>query len=342
MKSEVFKDKKFERLYFRLIEKYNINLTLELKNAIKIILAEQDENNKKMLIEQIKEVFKLSDKQLEEYMQVVKMEILYITIVDDLNAIIELVSENSSLFGEMNEEILEIESLKNEFMDVLVQIDRVSKENKESEIEENANIHPELSSVSNFIILSEDVENDRISTLQSKSGKENMALLKILKEITILMNSNFESLRKSGKIHQINEPTKGGIIITEHNVAYERIGGSTSKVDYIRVPICKENKERLSKKYQNNNWRYLILIIGFGDFKNEGISEYKLYDNLRRKLLINIEEIERIIEIFSKPFTEESFKIATDMIEQGFSSIKSLSINPLNPLPISKQIKFNK
>lgn len=43
-------------------------------------------------------------------------------------------------------------------------------------------------------------------------------------------------------------------------------------------------------------------------------------------------EIERIVEVFNKPFTPETFEIACSMIERGANITRLLNEDPYSPL----------
>jgi len=244
MKKSIFGNNKIEGIYVHLIQKYNKEITTNMKNAIKIILSEKDIDNRNMLINQVKDIYQLTDKQLEEYILVIKLELLYTIMMDNLSAISELLSENNDLFGDMEEEMLEINNMRQEIEDILVKIDEISKEKITLEETDN-NEYQELSSVSNFIILLDKIEEDRIKTIYSRSGKGQIAMSSILKEMNLFMNSNYDSLRKKGKIHQLNDVNKTQIVITKHNLAYERIGSITTKITYIRVPLVPHSSQIL-------------------------------------------------------------------------------------------------
>ena len=158
----------------------------------------------------------------------------------------------------------------------------------------------------------------------------------------LLMHSSYELLRRNQKIHQINGSDRSQLVITKYNLAYERIGSGSTKISYVRVPVCSENSQFLSNKYNNKNWKYIMLIVGFGNFKNEGISEEKLYDRFRSKVFKDIKEIEKIIEIFNRPFNEETSEIACNIIEQGLMNIQSLTDDPNESLCKNKTNNIRK
>jgi len=192
----------------------------------------------------------------------------------------------------------------------------------------------ELSNSCNFIVYLSNVDNERNITISSKSGKGNAVIGNICKEIDLLRKSNYELLRQNSKIHQINDSLRrnSGVLLTSNNLAFERIGGGSTKVGYIRVPIVQSNLELLKKKYNNFNLRYLMLIICFGDFINDGIEEKRLYARFNSEADRYSEEIEDIIKIFREPFTPETFVLACSMIENGVDIVNSLRDNPMKSL----------
>lgn len=170
--------------------------------------------------------------------------------------------------------------------------------------------------------------------MESKSGNGILAMSGIAKEMSLLSKADYLSLRQSGKIHQIQEINKGhsGSVITSSNAAFERFGGGSTKIGYIRIPIIKENMELLRKKYNNENLGYLILAIGFGDFKNEGLDEKKLYEQFKGASDRYMDEIESIIKVFNEPFTPETFTLACSMIEHGVDVVDLLKNRPLESI----------
>ena len=119
---------KIKSIYIHLIKKYNKQITDNMKNAIKIILTEKDNDNRNMLITQVKNIYQLTDKQLEEYMLVIKLEMLYTIMMENLRTIHELLCENPDLFNDMTEEMLEINNMRQEIENVLVKINEITKQ----------------------------------------------------------------------------------------------------------------------------------------------------------------------------------------------------------------------
>ena len=74
------------------------------------------------------------------------------------------------------------------------------------------------------------------------------------------------------------------------------------------------------------------MVINFGDFKNEGIDERRLYQNFRIRTDKYEYEIEEVIRLFKEPFTPDSFEKACYMIENGISITNSLSTELLKSI----------
>ena len=257
----------------------------------------------------------------------------------ELDIILEMISEDRDLYSELEDEIKGIIERKKVIMGL---VDKFSSKDKQSgkysfiaDSSNDVKSYPvELSTDSNFIIYLSNVEKERLNTVSSKSGKGSSVMGSRCKEITILNKSNYELLRQNGKIHQINVSGKRytGRVLTSDNIAYERIGGVCTKVAYARIPILQSNLELLKGKYKNTQLRYIMVVICFGDFKSGGINEEKLYERFNLTATDNMNELEKIIKIFKEPFIPETFEEACSIIERGVDITKLLSDSPMKSL----------
>lgn len=332
-------DESFEKIYLNLISRYSETLKGTLRKMLEVAITLKDDESKRLQYEAIKETFNLNDKELTDYLLIVRIEKMYMDMNQELDIILEMISEDKDLYSELEDEIKGIIERKKVILSL---VDKFSSKDKQSgkysfiaDSSNDAKSYPvELSTNSNFIIYLSNVEKERLNTVSSKSGKGSAVMGSICKEITILNKSNYELLRQNGKIHQINVSGKRytGRVLTSDNIAYERIGGVCTKVAYARIPILQSNLELLKGKYKNTQLRYIMVVICFGDFKSEGINEEKLYERFNLTATDNMNELEKIIKIFKEPFTSETFEEACSIIERGVDIIKLLSDSPMKSL----------
>ena len=333
-------DESFDNILSSLTSRYGNTLKGALLKMLEVTVSLKDDESKKLQCEAIKETFNLTDEELNDYLLIVKIKKMYQTLEEDLEMILEMISDDESLYNDLSEEINEIVARKNM---ISALIDKhfgkiEEKPNKYSFSHNPSNVEPtypvELSTNCNFLLFLSNVDELRENTVSSKSGKGQESMMSICKELKSLEQINYELLRQGGKIHQINEVAKPmtGRLLTSYNVAFERIGKITSKIGYIRIPILKENVEVLRRKYNNNNLRYLIIVISFGDFKNDSINEKVLYERFNLTADKSMIDMEDIIKIFNKPFIPETLEKACSMIESGADITRHLKESPMTPI----------
>jgi len=167
----------------------------------------------------------------------------------------------------------------------------------------------------NLIIYAKHIDDSRNRTRNARSGRENEAQKKVANLIRLLRDSDYQSLRKKGLMHQLKTIANDECYID--NNAFERIGGGTTKVNFIRVPISEKNRETI-KQYTRSDFNTLFLIISYGDFKNEQISEKKFYNMVCSDMEKNKDTIVEIINLFKNDFTDQTLSIAMEIINNGF------------------------
>lgn len=167
----------------------------------------------------------------------------------------------------------------------------------------------------NLIIYAKHIDDSKNRTRNARSGRENEAQKKVANLIRLLRDSDYQSLRKKGLMHQLKTIANDECYID--NNAFERIGGGTTKVNFIRVPISEKNRETI-KQYTRSDFNTLFLIISYGDFKNEQISEKKFYNMVCSDMEKNKDTIVEIINLFKNDFTDQALSIAMEIINNGF------------------------
>lgn len=333
---EIGFDEAFDNILNSLTSRYSDILKGALLKMLDVAVSLNDDESKRLQCEAIKETFNLTDKQLNDYLLIVKIKKMYQSLQEDLEVILDMIKEDERLCEDSADVIKEIIARKNMISTLIEKyFGKVEKQTNKysfsrSSVDDKQDYPAELSSNCNFLLYLSNVDELRENTISSKLGKGQEAMSNICKELRTLCQSNYELLRQSGKIHQINEKGKcmTGRVLTSDNVAFERIGKITVKVGYVRVPVYKDNVELLRTKYNNDNLRYLVIVISFGDFKNESINEKTLYERFHISADKNMKEMEDIIKIFKEPFTPETLEIACSIIERGVDITRHLNENP--------------
>ena len=198
--------------------------------------------------------------------------------------------------------------------------------------------YPELINVSNFILYTSNVEERRKAMVGDESTHGKTVMKGICNKIAALYQVNYQALL--GDFHRINK-NRNDYYFTRYNIVYRRYGDNINKIGFVVVPVSNHNLARLKKVYNNDKVGFLILIIDFGNFKIERISEDELYENFKRDSQRLTSEIESIIEVFKVPFTPESFEVAKSMIERGADITRSLNDNPYESLDLIDKRRGN-
>lgn len=336
-------DESLLKIYEKMMSEVDKALTDSLRQQIQIVVEQDDETVKRELIEGIKVQFGLEDKQIDAYVKAFKIEKIYKVILNELEELVLLVSDGEILemFGDYIEQIrVLIENLRkmltkfNEEDLKLFEHGKYSfsSANQESVVDK----YPELASAYNFILYTSNAEQRRKATVESKSGIGFDSMRGIGKDISMLNQVSYQTLKN--ETHRI-QYQHIDYYFTKYTALYRRYGGGTNKVGFITVSISPENLSRLRKIYQNEKLEFLIMIISFGNFKNEGISEDDLYINFKNDANSFVSEIEEIIKIFNEPFTPESLAKACSIIEQGVDITRSLKDNPTASLTVDGHLK---
>lgn len=326
-------DDALKNIYIKLMEKYKGKLNDSLVNMIRLAINDSNSDSRILQLDAIKESFNLSDKELNQYVTILRIESMYINMCNELEVILDLVTNDEDLINDLGEEIKEIETKIGEFRKLISSFYNDSEKNYKYSFEGNNNEEvnsSELSTNSNFLIFLSNVDELRKNTVESKSGKSQISMSKVCNAMSSLSCYSYESLISNGTIHHINEYGKH-VTLTNYKLEFMRFGGGTTKVGYVKVPISRENLEMLNRKY-NSNLRYMLIVIGFGDFANEGIAEDKLYRNFISNANKLENELEETIKVFNNSFTPESFALACSIIEHGVDVVDSLRNKPLDSI----------
>ena len=124
------------------------------------------------------------------------------------------------------------------------------------------------------------------------------------------VNNAFHELKKDGKKFTIN------------GVTGYRFGARKAKICLLRPNICRENQEMLSKYYNTEGVSHLILVFGVGSIVSE--DEESFYDRAKKQGESMQKEITRICNLFTTPFTTETFMEVQSYIDNSTNEILTI------------------
>ena len=247
-------------------------------------------------------MFSMSIEDLRKYAIVCKIIADYNDVCDGL-AIIDDENVNQDERQEYRETVDELTDAVRTQLKVIRDLE--NDENKSDVIDTSVNL----------LIYAKHIDDSTNRTRNARSGRVDEAQKKVANLIRLLRDSNYQSLRKKGLMHQLKTIANEECYI--ENNAFERIGGGTTKVNFIRVPVSEKNRETI-KQYTRSDFDTLFLIISYGDFKNEQISEKKFYNMVCIDMEKNKGAIVEIINLFKNDFTDQTLSIAMEIINNGF------------------------
>ena len=98
-------------IYDKLYMQYKDTLNGGLKKMLEVAVSISDSESKKLQCEAIMETFSLTEKELKNYLLVVKIERMYNNFSRDLSDIVEIILEDDSLFRDFSSEIVRCRTL---------------------------------------------------------------------------------------------------------------------------------------------------------------------------------------------------------------------------------------
>ena len=325
----------FDKIFDILNSKYNGILKGPLLKQLELVAKSNDEESKRILRVAIKKDFKLTDEELDHYLFIVEFKDMYQNLLLYLELILaEINDANRDLTEEFGEIATIKETLKSLIEKHLRKIEE--KPNKYSFSHNPSNVEPtypvELSTNCNFLLYLSNVDELRENTVSSKSGKGQGAISSVYKELSLLGQRSYDDLLRNSLVHHILVQRCVGCKLTNDDLNFVRIGNGSTKIGYVKIPVLQENLDVLKERYNNKNLDFLIMVVEFGDFKNEGISEEKMYLRFISNGYKMSSEMEDIIKIFKEPFTEENLEKACSMIESGADITRHLKESPMTPI----------
>ena len=166
----------------------------------------------------------------------------------------------------------------------------------------------------NYVIFLNDENGVPIvfDTIKKISANDNLG--DICRSINNIVNVNyFEFMEKytTSTVKPIRDPQM------------YKIRRGKSRVAFIQVPISSKNREKISKKFENNKRFNLVLVVDFG-FKYSDSKNQSVYDEFNRIYDINIKQIIQMFNLFGKDFNDQSFEEAQKMLLDGIETVKEI------------------
>ncbi len=303
-------------------EETRINKYLELSKKSRFIYESYDEDKQKL----IDIAYSYLQKGDEIGLKSLQLDISLTDIVfmKNLDKMKSLISDWKMLIGLTNKEIISYgmdeykESIK-ETSDSIVSIlnnldgdyekiksDGVVKTPEEPVVNSNDQ--------ENYVIFLNDENGVPIvfDTIKKISANDNLG--DICRSINNIVNVNyFEFMEKytTSTVKPIRDPQM------------YKVRRGKSRVAFIQVPISSKNREKISKKFENNKRFNLVLVVDFG-FKYSDSKNQSVYDEFNRIYDINIKQIIQMFNLFGKDFNDQSFEEAQKMLLDGIETVKEI------------------
>lgn len=174
--------------------------------------------------------------------------------------------------------------------------------------------------MTNFIILSNPNLLHESTEIVDKAPVENTDSLNrnIFHQLYLLQTQTLNELQKGGSatFHPLKYgAAQGGDFTLENGMKAYRFGKRKSKVCYFKASVCSENQEMLKSYYNIDKTNDLLIVFGLGNVWAE--QEIDLYNRCIENANTDYEYIEMIRKVLSVPFTDDSFKFITNLIDSA-------------------------
>ena len=261
----------------------------------------------------------LGGNNIDMYAKMYSLPINNLMMLAKISRVLSIYSEVSRLVEMLKQGIEELEQNEVlEYQELVSDLQNQGSKNLNDidSLKENNEIVVDNDKGTSLLIYPDYIEESKQRTINARSGREEQVQKSIANTINQLKMMNYQDLRKKGCIHQMQEST-GMKPYYIDKYAYERIGSTSTKVNYIRLPISEKNRVVIKNEY-NMDFDMVYLILYYGDFLNEGCEEKKFYDRARADSLKHLTEILSIINIFGTDFTPQTYEAAKALINNGF------------------------
>ena len=185
--------------------------------------------------------------------------------------------------------------------------------------------------IQNLIVFNEenllDNELDLIFNTAGKSEKDE-SIKGIYHHLLTLKNTNLEEIKANmdDAFHVLYGKGAYGKAYDEYIIGNKlkgyRYGSKKIKIFLGILSATEENKKRLQERYNTDINSNILLVFGAGSVRME--DEQELFARMKKYGLNNSENILYIYDLFANPFTDETFKIACDLIDNSFIKIDDI------------------
>lgn len=259
------------------------------------------------------EMYSLSPEELVKYARICNVLKIYEQIIE-LMELIEI--DVNRMDEEIDSEIEEMmNSLQNEGEEMLgvIELNNTNANDENSYPSDNISL----------VIYPSYIEESKQRTVNAHSGREEQVQKGVATLLERMSKIDYQNLRTKGYVHQINlsRSDSGHVAYGPSYVdryAFERItSNDLTKVNYVRVPVSQKNRQTIKEEF-NMDFDTLYLVVSYGDFINEGISEQQFYNQVYLDLQRHKDEVLSIIDVFRIDFTPKTASIAKSLITEGF------------------------
>ncbi len=180
--------------------------------------------------------------------------------------------------------------------------------------------------IQNLIVLSEEslLENEKEAVYNGKRhGDKNEAIKSIYNHLLALKISDINNIKanKEDAFHELLH-NSGEELVIDNKIKLYRYGARKIKIGLAIISATEENKKKLQEKYNTGVNSNILLVFGAGSVMVE--TEPELYSRIKKYCLNNSERLIEIYDIFANPFTDETFEIACDLIDNSFIKIDDI------------------
>lgn len=181
-------------------------------------------------------------------------------------------------------------------------------------------ISVDKSDKTNIILFpSNEVFEENLNSVMNSEKFDSNTLKSLLHSLKVLESQSMESLKtKEKSFHEIKDSNSASFIIGP--LKGYRYGAKKTKICLFQISVCEENKILLKELYNIENVPNILLVFGFGNVICE--NEKDLYIRTINTAKNNSEELLKIYDIFSTPFTDETLEYAKCIIESSDNSLK--------------------
>ena len=188
-------------------------------------------------------------------------------------------------------------------------------------------INPENNiNITNHIVFSEEdlLDNEFIKINNSSVGNKEAIISNIYTQLNKLQNEYLGTIKSNvpDSFHTIKYGNQyGQDLELDGKLKLYRFGPKKTKIGFTILSVHPNNQAKLNEMYKTDNKSNVVLVFGVGSIDYE--PELDIYDRFAKYALRNKDTLVYIYDIFNNEFTNETFKVACDLIDNGIVNIKN-------------------